>query len=105
MLVWKNPVLEGLGYLKLYHNDHYPTYEIIAKKHGVIRARICQMIVLAKKLPNEISDLFIDSKNSDKLRHITERKLRPLTLMKSNSEKIEAFENLMRSKTNSLRLE
>ncbi len=60
------------------------TYETIAKKHDVTRARICQMIALAKKLPSEISDLFIDSKNSDKLRHITERKLRPITLMKSD---------------------
>ena len=51
--IWKNPVLEGLGYLKLYHSGHYPTYEIIAKKHDVTRARICQMIALAKKLPKE----------------------------------------------------
>ena len=84
-----------IRYLKLYHSGRYPTYETIAKKHDVTRARICQMIALAKKLPNEISDLFIDSKNSDKLRHITERKLRPLTLMKSDDEKIAAFEKMI----------
>jgi len=60
------------------------------------------MIALAKNLPDEITGLFSDSRYSEKLQHIKERKLRPLTLMKSNSEKIEAFENLMRSKTNSL---
>jgi len=60
------------------------------------------MITLAKNLPDEITGLFSDSRYSEKLQHIKERKLRPLKLMKSNSEKIEAFENLMRSKTNSL---
>ncbi len=100
--IWRNPVLEGLRYLKLYHSGHYPTYETIAKKHDVTRARICQMIALAKKLPSEISDLFIDSKNSDKLRHITERKLRPITLMKSDDEKIAAFEKMISNNSNSV---
>ncbi len=90
--------MEGIGYLKLYRSRHYPTYETIERKFGVTRARICQMIALAKNLPDEITGLFSDSRYSEKLQHITERKLRPLTLMKSNSEKIEAFENLMRSK-------
>ena len=92
--------MEGLRYLKLYHSGHYPTYETIAKKNDVTRARICQMIPLVKKLPSEILDLFMDNKNSEKLLHITERKLRPLTFMKTDREKIEAFNDLMRSDTN-----
>jgi hypothetical protein len=60
------------------------------------------MIALAKNLPDEITGLFSDSKYLTRLHHITERKLRPLTLMKSNSEKIRAFEKLRGSKTNTL---
>lgn len=100
MPVWKNPVLEGQRYLNLHLSGDYATYETIARKFGVTRARICQMIALAKNLPDEITELFLDSKHSAKLQHITERKLRPLTMMKSNFEKIEAFEKLMGLKTN-----
>lgn len=102
MPIWKNPVLEGQRYLNLHLSGDYPTYETIAKKFGVSRARICQMIALAKNLPDEITGLFSDSKYLTRLHHITERKLRPLTLMKSNSEKIKAFEKLRGSKTNTL---
>jgi predicted DNA-binding protein YlxM (UPF0122 family) len=102
MPIWKNPVLEGQRYLNLHLSGDYPTYETIAKKFGVSRARICQMIALAKNLPDEITGLFSDSKYLARLHHITERKLRPLTLMKSNSAKIKAFEKLRGSKTNTL---
>lgn len=60
------------------------------------------MIALAKNLSDEITGLFSDSKYLARLHHITERKLRPLTLMKSNSAKIKAFEKLRGSKTNTL---
>ena len=100
MPIWKNPILEGQRYLNLHLSGDYPTYETIAKKFGVSRARIFQMIALAKNLPDEIIGLFSDSKYLTRLHHITERKLRPLTLMKSNSEKIKAFEKLRGSKTN-----
>jgi hypothetical protein len=58
------------------------------------------MISLVKKLPSEILDLFMDNKNSEKLLHITERKLRPITFLKTDREKIEAFNDLRRSDTN-----
>ncbi len=97
---WKNPVLEGKEYLKLYLSGDCPTYETIAKKFGITRARICQMITLARKLTDEIVAVFSDINYADKLQHITERKLRPITLMKTDREKIEAFNKLMRSDTN-----
>ena len=67
MSVWKNPVLEGQRYFNLHLSGDYPTYETIAKKFGVTRARICQMIALAKNLPYEITGLFSDSRYSDKI--------------------------------------
>ena len=72
----------------------------VLKKFGITRARICQMITLARKLPDEIVAVFSDINYADKLQHITERKLRPITLMKTDREKIEAFNELMRPDTN-----
>ena len=79
--------MEGQEYLKLYLSGDCPTYETIAKKFGITRARICQMIALARKLPDGIVAVFSDIKYADKLQQITERKLRPITLMKTDREK------------------
>ena len=56
---------------------------------------------LARKLPDEIVAVFSDINYADKLQQITERKLRPITLMTTDREKIEAFNELMSSDTNS----
>jgi hypothetical protein len=97
--VWRNPVVVGLEYLNLYKSGQYPTYETLARKYNVTRARICQMINMVKKLPKEISDLFLDRRNSYKLRHITERKLRILTTLKCDKEKMAAFKKLINAKS------
>ena len=68
---WENPILEGKEYLGLHRSGDFSTYETIAKEFGVTRARICQMIALAKRLPNEIIDVFSDRKHAGKLQHIT----------------------------------
>ena len=49
------------------------------------------MIALVKKLPQEIIDYFYKEDNSENLRKTTERKLRPLTLLESDEEKIKGF--------------
>jgi hypothetical protein len=46
------------------------------------------MIALAKRLPDEIIDVFSDEEHADKLHYITGRKLRPITLLKTDAEKI-----------------
>ena len=88
--------MESQAYWRIYRSGEYPTYETIAKKLSVTRARVCQMIALAKRLPNEIIDVFSDEEHADKLSHITERKLRPITLLKTDGEKIKAFNKLIR---------
>jgi hypothetical protein len=67
----------------------------LLKKFGVTSARFSQMIALAKRLPDEIIDVFSDEEHADKLHYITGRKLRPITLLKTDAEKIAAFEKLM----------
>ncbi len=86
-----------MKYLELYESNQKLSYESLAKKFGVTRARICQMIALVKKLPPTVTNHFLDDNNADNLCHITERELRPLTLMKNDAEKIRAFDKLYSS--------
>ena len=49
------------------------------------------MIALLKRLPQEIIDYLIKIYATKRLSEFTERKLRPLTLMESDEDKIEKF--------------
>ena len=49
------------------------------------------MIALVKKLPKEILDYFHMENKSENIKCFTERKLRPLTLMSSDEEKMKKF--------------
>jgi hypothetical protein len=91
---WKNPIFEGQKYLTYLESNPDFKYKDIAKKFKVSRARVSQMIALVRKLPKEILDYFYKENNSEELKYLTERKLRPLTLLKSDSEKIEQFKNM-----------
>lgn len=78
-------------YLKYLNSNREYKYRDVAKKFGVSKARVSQMIALGRKLPQEILDCFYRENVSEELKYITERKLRPLTLLGSDEEKIEQF--------------
>lgn len=61
---------------------------------GFSKARISQIIALIKRLPDEIVDYFHMENNFEELKYFTERRLRPLTLMASDEEKIERFNEM-----------
>ena len=66
-----------------YLKDHPESiYDDIAGMSGVSKARVSQMIALIKRLPDEIVDYF------------PERRLRPLTLMATDGEKINRFNEM-----------
>ncbi|MFC1560883.1 hypothetical protein ACFL4V_00230 [Candidatus Latescibacterota bacterium] len=52
------------------------------------------MIALVERLPQEITDSFSDMADPKSISYFTERKLRPLTLIKSDEEKIERFREM-----------
>ena len=60
------------------------------------------MIALCKRLPAEITDYLINTDESEILKHFTERKLRPVTLLASDEDKIKKFYE-MREVLNSFR--
>jgi hypothetical protein len=63
----------------------------VADEFGVSKAKVSQMIALIKKLPQEIVNYFYMENNSENMKYFTERKLRPLTILNSDEEKIESF--------------
>jgi len=52
------------------------------------------MIALCKRLPAEIIDYLINTDEPEILKHFTERKLRPLTLLESDQDKIKKFDEM-----------
>lgn len=87
----KNPILEAYKYLECLEQFPGSTYRDVAEKYNISKARISQMIALVKKLPQEIIDYFTSKENPKNFSYFTERKLRPLTLMKSDEAKIKKF--------------
>jgi len=53
------------------------------------------MIALCKRLPLEITDFLMDTHEPEILKYFTERRLRPLTLLASDEDKITKFDKMM----------
>lgn len=84
---WKKPITEAQAYSD-YLNSH-PDFsgQNAAEKFNVSRARISQMISLLTKLPDEIINCLKNENGLENSFLCTERKLRPLTIMKTDEEK------------------
>ncbi|GAB6910168.1 hypothetical protein JCM12296A_60250 [Desulfosarcina cetonica] len=52
------------------------------------------MIALCKRLPKEITDYLLDIDDPETLKFFTERRLRPLTLIADDDEKINRFNEM-----------
>ena len=68
----------------------------------MLYVKICQMIALYKRLPADITDFLMNIDEPKILKHFTERRLRPLTLLASDEDKIKKFDE-MREVLNSFR--
>jgi hypothetical protein len=88
----RNPVIEGYKYLEYLNKNQGKTYADVAENFGISRARVSQVIAVVTKLPQIIVEQII-SEDFGKLR-LTERKLRPLTLLENDEEKIENFREM-----------
>jgi hypothetical protein len=74
------------------------TYQDLANRYNISKARVCQMVALIKKLPQEIIDFLSDS--SKNIEFFTERRLRPLTHLVSDREKIKKFNEIKKKFAN-----
>ncbi len=87
----KNPVRIGFEFVEYLSKNPSATYDDLSVDAGITKARVCQMIALYKRLPAEITDFLMNVDESKILKHFTERRLRPLTLLASDDDKIIKF--------------
>jgi len=86
-----NPVRTGFEFVEYLNKNPNATYDDLSLDAGITKARVCQMIALYKRLPAEITDFLMKVDESIILKHFTERRLRPLTLLVSDEDKIKKF--------------
>jgi len=90
-----NPVLQGLQWLRLFENESVNTYAQAAEIIGVCRGRVWQLVSLVTRLPKEITDFLVANKDPYIRAHFSERRLRPLTLLEFNEEKVKQFQKML----------
>ena len=90
-----NPVRAGFRFVEYLNDNPNATYDDLAADAGVTKARVCQMIALCKRLPTEITEFLMDTHEPEILKYFTERRLRPLTQLASNEDKIKKFDEMM----------
>ena len=95
----KNVVLEGYAYLRFIENSVKGTYVEAGKVFGVYPERIRQKVMLVKRLPKEILDFLAQQTDPKILAYFTERRLRPLTRLKTDEEKMERFRGMVKELT------
>ena len=83
-----NPVRTGLEFVEYLNKNPNATYDDLSVDAGITKARVCQMVALYKRLPADITNFLMNVNEPKILKHFTERRLRPLTLMDSDDEKI-----------------
>ncbi len=80
----RNPVLLALEWKKMLETGEYPSQTDLARKVGVSRARVNQILRLMK-LPSDIQESIIRMGELSSPRQITERRLRgALSLTRMN---------------------
>ena len=89
-----NPLEIGMEFLEYLNDNPGSTYNDIANEFGMSKARICQMDAFVKKLPIEITDYLMNTYEPGVLKHFTERRLRPLTLLASDDDKLRKFDEM-----------
>lgn len=89
---YPNPIKVGFQFVQYLKDHPDSTYDELADMSGVSKARICQMVALHNRLPAPITDYLLNVDEPEILKHFTERRLRPLTLLASDDDKLRKFE-------------
>lgn len=89
-----NPVRTGFQFIEYLDDNPNATYDDLAADAGVTKARVCQMIALCKRLPADITKFLMNAHEPEFLKYFTERRLRPLTLLASDDDKIRKFNEM-----------
>lgn len=87
-----NPVRTGFKFIEYLNDNPNATYDDLAAVAGITKARVCQLIARCKRLPPKITDFLMNTGEPEIFKYFTERRLRPLTLLASDVDKIKKFE-------------
>jgi hypothetical protein len=93
-----NPIKLGFQFVQYLKEHPNSTYDELAAMSGVSKARICQIVALHKRLPAPITDYLMNNDEPEVLKYFIERKLRPLTLLASDDEKLRKFEEMKKAR-------
>ena len=88
---YSNPVKVGFQFVQYLKNHPNSTYDDLSEMSGVSKTRVCQMVALCNKLPAPITDYLMNTDEPEVLKYFTERRLRPLTLLATDEDKILKF--------------
>ena len=84
-----------MQWLRLFENESVNSYAQAAEIIGVHRSRVFQLVSLVTRLPNEVINFLTTNKDPYIRAHFSERKLRRLTLLASDEQKISSFCNML----------
>ena len=87
----ENPILQGLRFLRVFEQESVRTCAEAAEILRVSCQRFCQLTSLVSRLPQEIKDFLVENEDPAVLRHFTERRLRPLTRLATDKQKLDRF--------------
>jgi hypothetical protein len=94
---YPNPKKVGFQFAQ-YLRDHPDwTYDDLSAIAGVSKTRVCQMVALYNRLPARITEYLMNIDEPEILKHFTERRLRPLTLLASDEYKIKQFDKMKKA--------
>ena len=91
---YPNPIKVGFKFVQYLKDHPDSTYDELAGLSGVSNARICQMVALYNRLPALITDYLMNNDEPAVLKYFTERRLRPLTLLASDDDKLRKFDEM-----------
>ncbi len=91
----QNVILESKKYIEYQKQNPQVTYSDIAKKFHTNKVRVCRLIQLFQNLTPEIKNFISAQNNPDFNWHFSERKLRELTALETNDEKLKRFEKMV----------
>jgi hypothetical protein len=95
-----NPIKVGTQFLQYLNDNPGATYDDIAEVFGLSKAKVCQMVALYNRLPSRIMDYLMNTDEPEILKYFTEKKLRPLTLLVSDDEKLRKFDEMRKALAN-----
>ena len=92
---WENPIANGLRFLQVFEQPAVTTYADAASILGVSRQRVYQLASLVRKLPSEVTRALLDTEDPAIQGYFTERRLRSLTALGTDDEKVARFTALL----------